>query len=59
MDLVMTGGDKMMTFHGKGVYGAIAIGNVVVFKRQDKPLSVSAPFVLPIREVVTKLDLSK
>lgn len=32
----MAGGDEgMMTYQGKGVYGAIAIGNVSVFKRQD------------------------
>ena len=28
----------MMTFHGKGVYGAIAIGNAAVFQRQDRPI---------------------
>ena len=26
----------MMTYQGKGVYGAIAIGKVSVFKRQDR-----------------------
>ena len=26
----------MKTFHGTGVYGAIAIGSASIFKRQDK-----------------------
>ena len=33
----------MTTFQGKGVYGAIAIGKVSVFKRQDAAVRTTLP----------------
>ena len=54
----------MDIFHGKGVYGAIAIGRAAAQLAADTTmtetllrmgideLSVSAPFVLPVRDAV-------